>query len=285
MSDNLRKEIDSVFIRQLLPILLTFVIFLFLSFLTYTVIIFLNIYIGRTDIFTKLRWEDILVGMTIYLKTSVDFGILIGNLMTSYNHWKDRIAIEIGTALGNGLGTILVLIVWDIFRNVKWLLIVMIAIASIVLFKLAEEGLEHVKEKHKDLPKSLVSFTRLFELTLKRINKTFSPLFKFLIPNLSMKPPTGLTFFGLFMFSFTVPFILGLDDFAGYIPLFDIVKVFGFAIGVYAGHMILNIALFVSPKKTVAVVKNPIISLVGSIAFVGIAIWGLLEVFKLALLH
>ena len=276
---------DTVFIRQLLPLLLTFIIFLFLTYVTYAAIIFLNIYIGRTDIFTKLRWEDVIVGMVIYLKTSVDFGILIGNLMTRYNHWRDRIAIEVGTALGNGLGTILVLIIWDIFRNVRWLLVIMILVAAIVLLKLAEEGLDHVKKKKSALPKVLTAFADLFEIFLKKINRVFSPLFRFLIPNMSMKPPAGLSFTGLFTFAFIVPFILGLDDFAGYIPLFDIVKVFGFAIGIYAGHMILNIALFLSPKRTVALVKNPIISLAGSLAFVGIALWGLFEVLKLMLLH
>jgi hypothetical protein len=85
--------------------------------------------------------------------------------------------------------------------------------------------------------------------------------------------------------SFTVPFILGLDDFAGYVPLFNVVNVFGFAIGVFLGHMVLNIFLYLSPKRTIQAVKNPIISLVGSIAFVLLAGWGLFEAYKLLFLH
>ena len=88
-------------------------------------------------------------------------------------------------------------------------------------------------------------------------------------------------FKALFILSLTVPFILGLDDFAGYIPLFDVVNVFGFAAGVFLGHMVLLIALFMSPKTTIRLVKNPIISFFGSIAFIGLAGWGIVEAAKL----
>ena len=81
--------------------------------------------------------------------------------------------------------------------------------------------------------------------------------------------------------SFSVPFILGLDDFAGYIPLFNIVNVLGFATGVFIGHMALNIALFISPQTTTRIVKNPVISFLGSLAFIGIAIWGFVEAWHL----
>jgi len=54
-----------------------------------------------------------------------------------------------------------------------------------------------------------------------------------------------MAFLPLCVFSFTVPFILGLDDFAGYVPLFDLINVFGFAIGVFSGHMFLNIMLYI----------------------------------------
>lgn len=55
------------------------------------------------------------------------------------------------------------------------------------------------------------------------------------------------------------------------------IHVYGFAIGVLLGHMVLNIALFLSPNRTIAVVTQPVISFLGSIAFVGLAVWGLLE--------
>jgi hypothetical protein len=93
------------------------------------------------------------------------------------------------------------------------------------------------------------------------------------------------TLFALLAMSFTVPFILGLDDFAGYVPLFSIVNVFGFSIGAMLAHMVLNISLYISPNRTIAAVKNPVLSLLGSIAFVGLAVWGFIEAFGLLFLH
>jgi hypothetical protein len=49
--------------------------------------------------------------------------------------------------------------------------------------------------------------------------------------------------------------------------------------------MILNMALFISPARTVRAVKNPYISFAGSLAFIGLAFWGLWEVAKILLLH
>ena len=79
----------------------------------------------------------------------------------------------------------------------------------------------------------------------------------------------------------TLHIILGLDDFAGYVPLFSVVSVFGFAIGVFAGHTILNILLYISPDHTTRLVKNPVFALAGSAAFVMLGAWGIVEVVKL----
>ena len=179
----------------------------------------------------------------------------------------------------------MVLFIWNIFREVEIVLAIMIVIASFVLLKLAEEGLEHIKEYSVTLPNWLNQSSRTFEHLLKNFNKLGQPVLKFVIPNLSLKPKKGLTFIGLLGFSFTVPFILGLDDFAGYVPLFNIVNVLGFSIGVLVGHMILNILLFISPVKTVKIVKNPYIAFGGSVVFVGLALLGFYEVWKMIFMH
>lgn len=89
------------------------------------------------------------------------------------------------------------------------------------------------------------------------------------------------------VFSFTIPFVLGLDDFAGYIPLFTLINVFGFSLGILLGHMLLTIGLFAFPKKTVEVVKHPIVLIVGGIAFIGLGIYGFYEsiVILLGIIH
>lgn len=234
-----------------------------------------------SDIVLQLHWGDVLVGLTIYLKTSVDFAIIIGNLMARYGGMKNRIAIEIGTAVGNASGTLIVLTLWNFFRDIEWLLALMIFIAALVLFKLAEEGLTHAKEGNATVAPVIRTFTRRFEYILKKFNSLVEPFLKYVIPHAGMKPAANLTFMGLFAASFTIPFILGLDDFAGYVPLFSIVNVFGFAVGVFLGHMLLNMALFIAPDKTIKAVKNPIISLTGSVVFVGLGLWGLYEVGKI----
>lgn len=278
------KEASTPFlVRQGVPLALTVIIFAVLSVCIYFLVLFLNRFTG-TDIMTDIRWADVAVGLTIYLKTSVDFAIFIGNLMHSFPGWKNRIAIEIGTAIGNALGTMIILIIWNFFRDVQILLALMIFIAALVLLKLAQEGLEHTHEGSR-LPDWLTPAERILHGLLIRINTSTHHILKYIIPNLTMKSHKKLAFWGLFVTSFTVPFILGLDDFAGYVPLFNIVNVFGFSIGVLLGHTVLNALLFVSPRKTVMAVKNAVISFLGSVAFVALALWGFWEVGRVLLGH
>lgn len=272
---------ESVLVAQVIPLILTVAIFLFFSSLLYLQILALN-HFTAVDIFKHIRLTDVLIGMIIYLKTSVDFAIFIGNLMAKFPGWKNRIAIETGTAAGNALGTLMILIIWNAFRNVEWLLALMVIIASLVLFRLAEDGLEHTREGEKRLPSWFSLAVGYFGKSLHAINQVTGRFLGFIIPNTKMNTGTSkLTFWGLFTFALTIPFILGLDDFAGYVPLFNVVNVFGFAVGVFAGHMILNIFLFLSPQKTITAVKNPYISFAGSVAFVLLGIWGFVEVFRL----
>ncbi len=274
----------NLLLEQILPLFLTFISFLIFGVLIFCVIILLNS-VSSTDISTQIRWSDIFVGMTIYLKTSVDFAIFIGNLMNSYPGWKNRIAIEIGTAAGNTLGTIAILTIWNFFRSIELLLAIMVLIASLVLFRLASDGLEHTGIGGNKLPQHIRPFAKFFEKLLSTINHITHPLLRRILPGISMKPTTSKTWAGLLFSSFSVPFILGLDDFAGYVPLFNIVNVFGFAIGVILGHMILNIFLFVSPQKTMSAVKIPLVSFFGSLAFFILGMWGLYEVVKILFVH
>lgn len=280
LKDKLR---ESTF-EQIIPLIATVITAGLLIGLVYLEIITLNTF-TKTDILTKVHITDVLVGLTIYLKTSVDFAIFIGNLMGAYPGWKNRISIEIGTASGNALGTMIILGIWNFFKEVKILLAAMILIAALVLLKLAEESLAHVDDQEEGSKQRLKAISRRIKAFLEPINKFFHGGLKFIIPNISMKARPNLNLLGLFGVSFTIPFILGLDDFAGYVPVFDIVNVFGFSIGVIVGHMILNVFLFISPKNTIRIVKNPVVSIIGSIAFVGLALWGFYEVYRILFLH
>lgn len=275
---------ESVFLGQVFPLVLTFVIFLVLSSFIYGEVILLNLF-SKQDILKQIHIADIIVGTTIYLKTSVDFAIFIGNLMSKYPGWKNRVAIEIGTAVGNAFGTMLVLAIWSFFREIEWLLAIMIFLAALVLFNMAEEGFEHALASVKNKTSLYAKTIMIFETVLKMITKITGPIVDKILPNTSVKGMDKKSFWGVFSLSFTIPFILGLDDFAGYVPLFNIVNVLGFSIGVLAGHMILNGFLFLAPEKTITVVKNSVISFLGSVAFILLALWGFWEVFKILFVH
>ena len=166
----------------------------------------------------------------------------------------------------------LILAVWTFFKEIDWLLALMVFLASLVLFKLAEDSLEHAH-----LPNEGMSFysrmVRILVRMLSKFNALVAPFLKYLIPSLKVDEMGRTGFWSLFILSFSVPFILGLDDFAGYVALFNIVNVFGFGIGVLLGHMILNVSLYLKPEFTIKAVKNYVVSFIGSLAFVGLGVW------------
>jgi hypothetical protein len=267
---------------QALPLVLTLVVLAVLSSLVILIVHGLNLLPLKEDVALKIRLSDVLIGGTIYLKTAVDFAIFMGRLMTTNPGWKNRVAIEIGTALGNGLGTVIILIVWTFFKEVAWLLGIMVFLASLVLFELAFSSLEHFSNWQSQSVFKKIVFHSL-DKTLSAITKITKPITSKVLPDLGekLRGNETMSWKNLLIFSFTVPFILGLDDFAGYVPLFSIVNVLGFSIGVLAAHTILNIALFISPNITTKVVRNEWVSFLGALAFVGLAIWGLIEVIKI----
>lgn len=267
--------------QQLIPIILTIVTFFGLWAILHLVIVGINLLPLHHKIATTIHISDILVGFTIYMKTSIDFAIFIGNLMRTNPGWKNRIAIEIGTALGNGAGTLLVLLIWYFFKEVPILMAIMIFFAAFVLLEMAEEGFEELTQNKNSIPAFIVMPLRWLKTLLHGPNKAFAPILNKIVPDFSVTNMKKLSWWPLATFALVIPFILGTDDFAGYIPLHQYPTIYGFATGVLLGHTVLNVALFAYPKKTIEVVKNAWIMLVGSIAFVVIAVFGFIEVVKL----
>lgn len=266
--------------EQIIPLSLTVLTFLGLCLSLYFFIQLLNLFPTNEKIELVLRKRDILIGLTIYLKTSIDFAIFMGSLMRSNPGWKKRIAVELGTGIGHATGTLIILGIWNFLREVPFLMAIMIVLASLVLLKMAEESIgEFLQTQTRS--RRIHKITSVLHYQLVFVNKLFKPILGRLIPNASITNIKTLSFFSLFVYALTVPFILGLDDFAGYIPIFSIINVFGFAVGVFLGHMTLNLGLFLSPKTTIKVVKTPVVLIVGAVAFIGIALWGFWEVFNL----
>src|ERR1035437_9144416 len=272
----LMKKTKKLLIEQAFPIFLTILTFLVLATLLYGLLLILDsLHIGG-PIILDFRRREVLFGIIIYLKTAIDFAIFIGNLMHTNPGWKKRIAIELGTAIGNGLGTFLVLALWTVFKAIPILMIIMIFIASVVLLRMAQESFEEFLKQRQSFIKLKMPVS-LLQDQLNFVNKIFRPILRFFVPNLNLTKTKKLSFANLVVFSFTIPFVLGLDDFAGYIPLFTLVNVFGFSLGILLGHMLLTIGLFAFPKKTVEVVKHPIVLIIGGIAFIGLGVYGFYE--------
>lgn len=280
------KKIKKLLITQALPILLTVFTFLVLATLLYGLLLILNSLQLGGPIILDFRKREVLFGIIIYLKTAVDFAIFIGNLMHTNPGWKKRIAIELGTAIGNGLGTFLILIIWTVFKAVPLLMIAMIFIAAVVLLRMAQESFEEFLKQKQSFIKLKMPVS-LLQDQLNFVNKIFRPILRFFVPNLNLTKTKKLSFANLVVFSFTIPFILGLDDFAGYIPLFTLINVFGFSIGILLGHMLLTIGLFTFPKLTVKVVKHPFVLIIGGLAFIGLALYGFYEsaIILLGIIH
>lgn len=272
-----------IFIEQLVPIILTVFTFLILSTLLYGFLLFLNSFLLQNQVILDFRKRDVLIGIAVYLKTAIDFAIFIGNLMRTNPGWKKRIAIEVGTAVGNAFGTFLVLAVWIFFKQIPILMAIMVFIASVILFRMAQESFEEFLKQKKSFIKMRMP-AYLLQSQLNVVSKLFRPLIGFFVPNLNLTRAKKLTFANLIVFSFTIPFILGLDDFAGYISLFSIINVFGFALGVLLGHMLLNIGLFTFPKRTVQIVTHPFVLIGGGFAFIALGLWGFIETAKLLIL-
>lgn len=272
----------SKYLQQVIPLGLTLVVFIALTVLLHWTIVLLNQLPVREVVILEIRWLDVLVGATIYLKTAIDFAIFMGRLMAANPGWRNRIAIEIGTAAGNAIGTLIVIGLWVIFKDIHALLAIMVFLASLVLFELAHGSLPHFAnwEQTTDVRHWIYHTLHRF---LEAVTRLTDPILSRIMPDIgaAMLGGKNLPWKQLLVFSTSVPFILGLDDFAGYVPLFSVINVYGFAIGVFAAHTVLNICLFLSPTRTIKAVKNEWISFFGTLAFIGLAIYGLIETYKI----
>ena len=267
-------------IEKIIPVILALLTFLILSTLLYWVLLFLDSLHLNYPVILDFRRREVIFGILIYLKTAIDFAIFMGNLMHTNPGWRKKIAIAFGTSIGNAFGTFLILIVWTLFKEIPALMTLGVFISSVILLKLAEENFEIFLKQKKSFIKIRMP-VNLLQNQLDFVNNQFRPVLKFLVPDLNLTGTKKLSFINLIVFSFTIPFILGINDFVGYIPLFEYVNVFGFTLGVMLGHMLLTIGLFLLPKKTVGIVKHPVVLIGGGLAFLAIGIFGFFEAFKI----
>lgn len=286
-------KLNPRFKNSFLPLIVAVVVLIILTIVFYLEVLGLNaLPFTKENLNTTINPVDVGIGMLIYLKTSIDFALFIGMLMKKYPGVKNRYAIEIGTGLGNMLGTALVLGLWTLFKEISILLGIMVLLASLVLFEMANASLEHLFESnHNEVSNDHVEvknwqrrIARSIKLLISPILFFITPILSRIMPSMSQKPDTEpKSWWSLFFLSLSVPFILGLDDFAGYVPFFKVVNVFGFGIGVFVGHCLLNILLFLNPTLTIKAIKNPIVAILGALAFIFLGLYGLYEAIHIIL--
>lgn len=264
-----------LFIQKIIPVFFALATFLVLSTTLYAILLLLTSLPLNYPIILDFRRREPLIGIAIYLKTAIDFAIFMGYLMHTNPGWKKRVAIGFGTALGNAFGTFAVLTVWTLAKEFRILIVLFVFVSSVILLRLAEESLEEfLKQKKSFIKLDIRKPVSLLQEQLDIVNKLFRPILRFFVTDLDLKKTQKLSFANLIIFSFTIPFVLGFNNFSSYIPLFQYINVFGFTLGIILGHFLLTIGLFLFPRKTVVFVKHPLILIGGGLTFIGIALFG-----------
>lgn len=259
--------------NQLIPISVSLGCFVVFVLLTYFLLNIINGFgIIQQKFILSISFTDILLGMVIYLKTAVDYAIFVGLMMDKNAGTVKRIAMNAGTSIGAFIGVSLVVILWAFFKEISWLMAILLVLAGAVLFSLGDSSQEHFKAIPAKLKKPLEVFFNIVRPVIS--------LLTFFMPNGEFKP-RKMAGWSLFIFSGVLPFLLGADDLAGYMALIRTHNIFGLLIGIYLADAFIDIALFSNRKFTVRMVKNRWISYFGALFFVFLGVISFKHAFEL----
>ncbi len=134
------------------------------------------------------------------------------------------------------------------------------------MIKLAFEGIEYF-ENAKDIP---AIFRKNLAKTLT-VMHSVTTIFTFWIPELGSPKVKKMNLKTLTTWSFLLPFIIGLDDFVGYMGAMTIYNVFSLLVGIYFADILIDILIFVSPTFTKKMVESSILSILAAFAFIYLA--------------
>ncbi len=259
--------------KQLIPIVLSFTLFAIFSVSTYGILFGLNLFVSE-PLKISIVITQFLLGIFIYLKTSVDYALFVGGLMEKNPGIKNRIAMNVGTQIGCFIGVTAIVVLWTFFREIHWLMAILLIVAGMILIGLGDGSQEHFESLPGWVKRPLEVF---FNLTRPIVS-----LFTFFMPDSEMSPK-AMSWGRLFFISGIIPFALGADDLAGYMVLLTATNVFSLLLGIYFGDAIIDIALFAKPEWTVAVVKNRWVSYLGAVFFVFLAVMSFIHAVSLFL--
>ncbi len=275
-------KLKKILVQKAIPVVLVILTFFALSTLLYGILLILSSLSLNYPIILDFRRREPLIGIIVYLKTAIDFTIFMGALMHTNPGWKKRVAIGLGTGLGNAFGTFLILTIWTVARNFTPLIVIFTFLSSIILLRLAQESFEEFLKQRQSFIKLKMPVS-LLQDQLNLVNKLFRPILKFFVKDLNLTKTKKLSFINLVTFSFTIPFVLGFTDFSAYIPLYRYINVFGFTLGILLGHTLLTIGLFVLTKQIVSLTRHPVVLIGGGLAFVAIGLFGFTEAIRVIL--
>jgi len=253
--------------KHLLPLGISFGLFGLFVVATYGILAVLNhSYFGH-GLSTTIIWGQVALGVFIYLKTAVDYALFVGSLMEFNAGIPRRIAMNAGTSIGCFVGVTFIAVLWSFFREIRWLMAILLVVAGMILFKLGDGSRQHFEDVHPWLKKPLHVFFDMMRPIVR--------VFTFFMPNTELSAG-ALSVGKLFVLSMIIPFALGADDLAGYMVLLSATNIFSLLIGIYLGDAIIDAALFMNQELTVKIVKNRWVSYLGALFFIGL---GALSIF------
>ena len=205
---------------------------------------------------------DIAIGFFLYFVTAIDYALIVGRMQVVNNGLKARFTMNVFTCLGCFVGVSFVLFLWGLAKEIDWLIIILLIFAGSVMVKLAYESLGYFRDA-----KSIPSTIRTLSVKLIGFLHSLTQPLTFWIPELASPKIAKMSTKKLASWAFLLPFIIGLDDFVGYMGAMTIYNVFSLLLGIYLADIVIDVLIFTSPKLTKKVVEGAILSLLASWAF------------------
>jgi hypothetical protein len=221
---------------------------------------------------------DVGVGFFLYFVTAVDYALIVGRMQVTNSGSKARFVMNVFTCLGCFMGVSLVLFLWGFAKEIDWLITAMLIFAGSVMIKLAFEGIEYFRNDAQ-----IWRPLRLGMAELLTFLHHFTEGLTFWIPELGSPKIERMSLVKLAKWSFLLPFIIGLDDFVGYMGAMTVYNVFSLLIGIFFADAFIDVLIFTSPKLTKKLVESALLSLLASFAFLYLMYQSYAEAAKLVL--
>lgn len=259
-------EKKHLLLKQFTPVIICAFLFIFFIQTTHLFIQYFINPFSTEQIQIVLYPSNILVGFFLYFVTAVDYALVVGRMQVVNSGFKARIVMNIFTCVGCYVGVSLVLFLWGFAKEVYWILVPLLIFAGAIMLKLAYEGKDYLVFDNPIAKKIGNGTTKLLTILYfpTRLLTAWVP--ELATPNVQRMHITELA-----KWSFLLPFIIGLDDFIGYMGAMTIYNVYSLLFGIYIADIVIDLIIFISPKFTKKLVESPMLSLLAAYAFLYLA--------------